>query len=133
KERADFLRLGTRHQLIRDNDSTLLNPLCVWFIKIPIKTSNPFASNAAFAKFKKELGHFIQLRDSCLSQLGVAGIHPSLLDRGGMLSLLRRWLDMFGQWDNHVDDDIPLNEQLCPAASQANWDKMFCKYLSFKG
>lgn len=132
--RARFLRQGTRHKLIHSSNTRILESMCVFTLKVPLKVNAPFAGSTAEQKaFQAECAEFIKLRTAILAQLTVAGINAEIMRCGQLMGLLRRYFSMYESWDTGVDDDTPLNAQLFPPGSRGNWDSARHDLLHFSG
>lgn len=133
-DRAEYLRRGTRRNLLRSGNVKILQPLCVWTLKIPLKTKRPFdGPESEHQKFLKECEDFKRLRSQCLSQLQTAGLNVRLADRAEALAIMRLVFDMDGKWDGGIDEEMPLNMQLFPPGSAVDWNVFRRGMMLFKG
>lgn len=134
ENRADYLETGTKRRLLRSSTAKILHPLCVWTLKIPVKTKKPLdGSEEDHRKFLKECEEFKRLYGHCLTQLKTAGFNLSVAGRSQAMAVLRRIFDMDGKWDDGIDEELPLNMQLFPPGSTVDWNVFRNGMLMFKG
>ncbi|MGN6879499.1 TraC family protein [Neisseria sp. P0020.S005] len=137
--RAEYLRKGTKRKLLHASDAKILQPVCTWTLKIPLKTKHPLdGSEEDYRKFMKECEEFKRLYSQCLSQLRSAGLNIRLADRSEAMAILRRPFDMDGKWDGGIDEEMPLNVQLFPPGTSVDWGVfrqgiLLCKGFSHDG
>ena len=135
--RADFLRSGSRRQLVANQKTILTESICFWTLRVPVKTDRPFNGNAADdRKFFAEVEEFIKLRSQLLSSMEVAGISPKVMTIEEVLALYRKYFNIYENWDSTYNPDELLAEQIFPVASSLKWDegqnhnKIHCKGFS---
>lgn len=124
KDRASYIQKGARNKLISSSNVRVLESLCIWTIKVPLKTKNPFNGNEKTDKsFFSESSEFLDLRTQILAQMKVAGIDATVMDSSQLIALYRHYFAMYDRWDFNLDENTLLNEQIFPPGSKISWDK----------
>ena len=132
--RAEFLKYGSKHPLLDNQNTVLTETLCFFTIKVPVKTQNPFNGNEAEDRaFCREVDEFVKLRSQLLSSLEVVGIKAQVMMHSNVLALIRKYLDMSGAWDDAYDPDEILNRQIFPPGSSISWGGKGHNTIHFKG
>lgn len=133
-QRTEYLRKGVHHKLIASSDARIQQSMCIFTLKVPLKTKSPLTATGSQAeKFLKECRKFERMYRTVLSQLKTGGIYVETLNRNGAMAVLRRWFNMYGPWDADLDDNEYLNEQLFPPGSDVNWGQRNSHLVKMEG
>lgn len=133
-KRSNYLRNGVHHRLIESSDARIQQSVCLFTLKVPLKTKSPLtAKGEQYKKFQNECEEFVRLYRKVVSSLKAGGVNVSLLDRHAAMGVMRRWFNMYGPWDMELDDEEFLNEQLFPPGSDVNWGQKDARYVRMEG
>lgn len=133
-KRTGFLRKGVHNKLISVSDARIHQSLCIFTLKVPLKTKSPLTATGRSAeKFDEECQKFVSLYRMVSSQLKTGGLHIDFLDRHKSMAVLRRWFNVYGPWDTELNDGEYLNEQLFPPGSCVNWHEKNSMFVKTEG
>lgn len=135
EKRAAFMMQGNRKNLIPTNDVRLSSSIGYLTLKVPLKTKNPMSSFSAdtAVEYQKEVRNFIDLRDKIISMSKVFGLHLQPATAEETKAAIKRYFNPFGQWENQLDETLPINQQLLPPGASMSWDKIRDEDIHFSG
>lgn len=139
RDRAEFLRKGSKYPLLPNVDTVLTQTHCFFTVKVPLKVKEPFnSSNSKYIEFEAEVKELEKLRETLLSQLEVAGIKAVVMMEESVLALLRKYFKMNDPWDADYNEDVLLSDQIFPVGSKIQWnhkgfDTIHCSGFSESG
>ena len=133
KERAkNFLR-QTTEKIVPSSDVRLTETNSYWTLKVPLSLKSFSGTEREEETIMRDIEEFKTLRARLMSQLETAGISAYPVDVPEYLSIMRRYFDLYGDWDSRYDPEMQLCDQIMPPGSHIKWTEKSNRYLHLSG
>ena len=133
RERAkNFLR-HTHEKIVPSSDVRLTETNSYWTLKVPLKTKSFNGTQRELEAIEREIEEFKILRARLMAQLETASIFAYPVETPEFLSIMRRYFDVYGDWDSRYDPNTQLSDQIMPPGSHIKWTEKTQRFMHTGG
>ncbi|WP_028603735.1 TraC family protein [Ottowia thiooxydans] len=133
RSRAQAFLDFTRDRVVPSSDVRLTETNSYWTLKIPLTIKEFLGTQKELDQIQREIEDFKIMRARLMSQLQTAGIQSYPVETAEYLAIMRRYFDVYGDWDWRWDPQEQLCDQIMPPGSHIKWTDKTNRYLHLSG
>lgn len=108
RSRAQAFLDFTRDRVVPSSDVRLTETNSYWTLKIPLTIKEFLGTQKKLDQIQREIEDFKIMRARLMSQLQTAGIQSYPVETAEYLAIMRRYFDVYGDWDWRWDPQAQL-------------------------